>query len=240
MDKSFPADFYVTCATVIPVLFLALVVQGGPYEAILSTARSTAQRLPRRNRDYVIVTILSYWAYITLGSGCLGELFAVWALYTRSEWRAQRTLVALATLILLLAVVAPPAARLWQAFRAIGRQQLGPVFRAKSSPRFGYGALKRPLWTAQVMDAERIRGLLRDSGCPEADEQDDGFVVQASDGEGPFYVACTISDAMRAAAQMTTYKHVLTSAGFRVEPDPDDDQVLQVRIAPTAPGQARP
>ena len=38
--NNFPSDFYVTCASVIPVLFLALAVQGRVYEWVLSLNRS--------------------------------------------------------------------------------------------------------------------------------------------------------------------------------------------------------
>jgi hypothetical protein len=36
--KTFPSDFYVAVATVIPVLFLALALQGPTYETMISTA----------------------------------------------------------------------------------------------------------------------------------------------------------------------------------------------------------
>lgn len=39
--KNFNADFYVTCATVIPVLFIAVTVQGQAYEAVLREALKT-------------------------------------------------------------------------------------------------------------------------------------------------------------------------------------------------------
>jgi len=43
MANTFPAsDFYVTCATVIPVLFLAVAVQGRAYERVLRTANSAS------------------------------------------------------------------------------------------------------------------------------------------------------------------------------------------------------
>jgi hypothetical protein len=40
--KSFNSDFYVVCATVIPVLFLALAVQGDSYQALLDASLKAA------------------------------------------------------------------------------------------------------------------------------------------------------------------------------------------------------
>jgi hypothetical protein len=59
--KSFPSDFYVTCATAIPVLFLVFAVRGNTYGEMLTVARKAAVTLPRRKRDYYIATGLS-WA----------------------------------------------------------------------------------------------------------------------------------------------------------------------------------
>jgi hypothetical protein len=55
MAKNPDTDFYVTCATVIPVLFLALALQGRPYDSLIranwkaartsSTGKALRQRL---------------------------------------------------------------------------------------------------------------------------------------------------------------------------------------------------
>jgi hypothetical protein len=45
--KSFPSDFYVTCATAIPVLFLVFAVRGNTYGEMLTVARKAAVTLPR-------------------------------------------------------------------------------------------------------------------------------------------------------------------------------------------------
>jgi hypothetical protein len=44
MTENFNADFYVTCATVIPVLFLALAVQGRTYEVVVQAVQKRMKR----------------------------------------------------------------------------------------------------------------------------------------------------------------------------------------------------
>jgi hypothetical protein len=44
--NTFNADFYVTAATVIPVLFLALTLQGTFYREILGTWKHKAEHIP--------------------------------------------------------------------------------------------------------------------------------------------------------------------------------------------------
>lgn len=85
MAENFPADFYVTCATVIPVLFLALVVQGGTYESMLRTALEAAHRQPMRSRDNTLATFLPLVPYFALIAGVLGEVAALSALYSGSD-----------------------------------------------------------------------------------------------------------------------------------------------------------
>jgi hypothetical protein len=58
VTKHFNADFYITCATVIPVLYLALAVQGGTYEAMLKAALAGQRRKPKRSRDHAAAVLL--------------------------------------------------------------------------------------------------------------------------------------------------------------------------------------
>ncbi|MFE3449391.1 hypothetical protein ACFXJ8_10685 [Nonomuraea sp. NPDC059194] len=56
-------------------------------------------------------------------------------------------------------------------------------------------------------------------------ERQDGFVVE---GDGaPFVIAYT-GDAQACAGELARYEDALLTAGYRVELDPVDDQVLQV------------
>lgn len=114
MAKTFPADFYVTCATVIPVLFLALVVQGGTYESMLRTALEAAHRQPMRSRDGAVATLLPLIPYFALMSGVLGEAAALSALFSGSDTKTGRTAVLVMTLTLVIAAAAAPT---WRWFK---------------------------------------------------------------------------------------------------------------------------
>jgi len=85
MSKSFPSDFYVTCATVIPVLFLALIVQGGTFEAILKTAQQAVQTSPKRQREHAAINLLPAAAWLTVAAAALGEGASLVILYQGSD-----------------------------------------------------------------------------------------------------------------------------------------------------------
>jgi hypothetical protein len=110
--KHFPSDFYVTCATVIPVLFLAVAVQGRTYESVLQAARralpnSSASERARRPWRWLrqLWGIVKSWvlqiiACAVVVAGGYGEVEALLALYRGSEAPGQRWAVLLTTLIL--------------------------------------------------------------------------------------------------------------------------------------------
>jgi len=104
MTEKFNADFYVTCATVIPVLFLAAAVQGQAFVFLLQRAeRATAQQ-----RQWITRRFFRLRTAAIVIAGIAGEPIALWALYRESERPWQRPTVLAATLILLLAVAAAP------------------------------------------------------------------------------------------------------------------------------------
>jgi hypothetical protein len=128
-DK-FPSDFYVTCATVIPVLFLAIAVQGRTWESILHNyrtadqvasedfarkwrdARSTWERakvvfVRRGSANFKSSNLTLAIVYI-IAAGTFGEFMALLTLYRGSEVRSGRFIVFVATLILVAAVAAGP------------------------------------------------------------------------------------------------------------------------------------
>ncbi|WP_182886005.1 hypothetical protein [Microbispora sp. H10885] len=96
-------------------------------------------------------------------------------------------------------------------------------------PEFGYGAGGRPLWTARDLDTEVIRTVLREAGRREFSERHGGFVVEGGGDGGPFQVACADDTAASAREELARHSDDLRKAGYRVEPDADDDQVLLVR-----------
>ena len=104
MTEKFNADFYVTCATVIPVLFLAAAVQGQAFVFLLHRAgRGTA-----RQRQWITRRFFRFRVAAIVIAGIVGEPIALWALYRESERPWQGPTVLVATLILLLAVAAAP------------------------------------------------------------------------------------------------------------------------------------
>lgn len=96
----------------------------------------------------------------------------------------------------------------------------------EDKPEFGFGAVGRPLWTVREHDAEVIRAALRTAGRREFGERQDGFVVEGGHDGAPFVIAYT-GDAEASAAELARYEAALLTAGYRVELDPVDDQVLQ-------------
>lgn len=128
-DK-FPSDFYVTCATVIPVLFLALAVQGQAYGLVLRTSERAEgysnttwrrglglqpparQERPLQGAREMLAEIasLALWviALLIVFAGGFGEGLALYALYRGSEPADARRWVLVATLVLVAAVVAGP------------------------------------------------------------------------------------------------------------------------------------
>jgi len=116
MAKNFPADFYVTCATVIPVLYLAGAVQGTIWESLMQAASAGVRARLKGRITYRItltptptVSMLLAAAAMYIGlAGGVGEFLALLALYRGSEVPIQRVIVLVATLILVFAVVTLP------------------------------------------------------------------------------------------------------------------------------------
>jgi hypothetical protein len=119
MTKNFPSDFYVTCATVIPVLYLALILDPlrGVDEAILRTARRAADRQPRRRRDNLTATLLPSAMYSFVPAGVAGEAIALFVLFSGSDTDGTRVFVLIMTLILLAAAAGGPTLRWRQIHR---------------------------------------------------------------------------------------------------------------------------
>jgi len=112
MAKHFPSDFYVTCATVIPVLYLAVALQGKTWDSFMQSAWAAVQGRPRGEPKYRLTPIRGIGVvvaatYIMLAGG-VGEAFALLALYRGSDVPTERTIVLGATLLLVFVVVAIP------------------------------------------------------------------------------------------------------------------------------------
>jgi hypothetical protein len=134
MADKFQPDFYVTCASVIPVLFLAVAVEGRAYRWALSTSEraerysNTSVRIAlglepavRRERRWpgaresladAAAEVLVLIALLIVLAGGLGEGLALAVLYQKSETPGDRVIVLSATLVLVAAVIAGPAVAL--------------------------------------------------------------------------------------------------------------------------------
>jgi preprotein translocase subunit SecG len=132
---TFQGDFYVACATVIPVLMLAFVVQGGTYESMLEAAAKAA-RAPDGSRDRFAALLLPRAAGAALTAAVVGEVGALVGLYRGADTSAQRLITLLATLLLMIVVIAAPTWKFLQVRRSITGQlttgqQSAPVPRSE-------------------------------------------------------------------------------------------------------------
>ena len=117
VDKS-ASDLYATCATVIPVLFLAAAVQGTYYQALLDWSWEVGGKInliamianPVASIKKISASaILRNLAWAILLVAGAGEFLALYAIYRGSEsWHWQRLVVFLSTLALMLVVVVGP------------------------------------------------------------------------------------------------------------------------------------
>lgn len=113
MSKTFSPDFYVVCATIIPVLFLAAAVQGNVYKSVLDAAMRTAQTRVsdswlRQLWALVLSRTFQLTGYAIWISGAMGEFLALVDLYQGHEDRVSRIMVFLGTILLVFAVAAGP------------------------------------------------------------------------------------------------------------------------------------
>jgi hypothetical protein len=125
---AFNATFYSTVATVIPVLFLAIAVQGRGYEDLLKAFTSAYRRWMtpgswlRALPTAVILIGASMLAFVILVFGALGEVLAVYALYQQQAVSSTTLSVFLAVMFMVLMTAAGPV-------RAYGRAVFAPLVR---------------------------------------------------------------------------------------------------------------
>lgn len=108
----FNGDFYLVAGTVIPVLFLALTLQGQTFDRLTESLRESSRKAIRKDlqeqsgfgagfRMFVIATVI----FIIVVAGLAGEFMAMIALYTRSLDKSLEVTVLVCLLVLVLAVV---------------------------------------------------------------------------------------------------------------------------------------
>jgi hypothetical protein len=128
----FNTDFYVTAATVIPVLFLALAVQGPALQNLLDGARAAEMRFYERvwKGDYrsswglsATTVIVLYGGHIIAGLilllGVTGEITAIIALYVRHPVENGVTGTILTMAFLVVAVAVSPTVALWNSLSSL-------------------------------------------------------------------------------------------------------------------------
>jgi hypothetical protein len=118
--KSFPSEFYVTCATVIPVLYLALVVQSNAYETMLRNAVRAARTQARRAALRPLV-----FAYFAVAAGLVGEALALVVLCIGSDTEIIRVDVLINTLGMVAVAGAGPTVRWLRSVREVTRDLRG-------------------------------------------------------------------------------------------------------------------
>ncbi len=108
-DDTFNADLYVTLATVIPVLYLALTLQGRTFERLLAR-HQRLHAVPFEQQDWrwnLLDVAFIAAAYIIALCTFTGEGCAIWVLYNRASDVFGVWVIA-CMFILLAAVVAGP------------------------------------------------------------------------------------------------------------------------------------
>lgn len=114
-DK-FNANFYITVGTVIPVLFLALTLQGSTLNDMLDRWKATGEALARgevKSQWSLATKSLAAGVLLTaigtiLVAGFAGEFLAIKALYYQSPSLTTEAWVFIAAIALLILVVAGP------------------------------------------------------------------------------------------------------------------------------------
>lgn len=117
--NTFNANFYITAATVIPVLYLALTLQGNTYRDLMARWRETNRVSPftlRAQARVVLVALIAISGAIAILQGVLGEYSALQALANEHAGDQTESNVFGACLLLLVMVAVGPAWWFLEAF----------------------------------------------------------------------------------------------------------------------------
>jgi hypothetical protein len=117
--SSFNANFYTVTAAIIPVLYLALTLQGRTFEALMARWRSFNQEAPFKFLPQLGVAALALAAMAGAAAvffGVLAEFLSLRALYTERSTPATQAVVLDASIILLAMTAAGPFFWFWSAY----------------------------------------------------------------------------------------------------------------------------
>jgi hypothetical protein len=123
----FDADFYITASTVIPVLYLALTLQGRLYESTLTRWRAAAD-VPWPSPSYTSWPAIRFLAVgvaaITIAFVCVlgvyAEYLSIKALYYQKSFPGSQSLIFQLIIALLVVAVAGPFFAFWAAYFDVG------------------------------------------------------------------------------------------------------------------------
>jgi len=122
---TFNADFYVVAATVIPLLYITLTLQGTTYEKLLKHMKSSyddpgSSWVSWPNLIFQISrwSLFFYLSYLVSVAGIMCEVTAISALYTRSASTFFQVATLLSTWLLIFAIGIDPAQRFIAANRS--------------------------------------------------------------------------------------------------------------------------
>ena len=107
--QPFDATYYATIATVIPVLFLAIAVQGHMFEGLIKAAADLAAKRRAQGRYPLDALLLLSLCGLTVIYGGMGELLALAALRHQQDGLAQQWISEPAALALTIFATAGPA-----------------------------------------------------------------------------------------------------------------------------------
>ncbi len=127
MKSAFNSNFYITAATVIPVLYIALIVQAGTVgDTLAKLDRVLSAKINSESHNSITIVIMTLgfvvafaiWlasaAILILGIG--GEIAAILALYNQSDSDSIRLFVLISTILLLAISTVGPALTISAAF----------------------------------------------------------------------------------------------------------------------------
>src|SRR5262249_41589058 len=137
MKDSFNSDFYITAATVIPVLYLALTLQGSTLEELFRNWRrnlrpADEQRNPKSEFRMEVISGAAIFGAIFMLNGIVGEFIAVLALYHRNSGPESELYVLSSMVFLLVLIAAGPLIKFLVTWVETARD---PAWKSEKNPK---------------------------------------------------------------------------------------------------------
>jgi uncharacterized membrane protein len=188
---AFNVDFYVTTATVIPVLFLALALQSSTYENLLKAFSAMAHasdalepRWPGASPRYqevaagIAAATLAIIAILLLFVAVVSEVLAVYALYQRQAQSTTGGVVLFGAILMVIATAAGPALTLLRVLAI----NMGSVSPAPDEPT-GSGSSGEQQLPAVAKDVNSSESPEPDAGTADPSTRETGKLVAATQAD---------------------------------------------------------